>query len=35
MNVHVAFDCGGCVPESAAQHHRNTCTLCHELRSQS
>lgn len=33
MTVHVAFDCGACVPEESAQHHATTCTLCRELRS--
>ena len=35
MTAYFAFDCGACTTEAAAQHHRNTCTLCHELRSQS
>lgn len=35
MTAHVAFDCGACVPEAAANHHAATCTLCHDIRSQS
>lgn len=35
MTTYYAFDCGACVPEAAVPDHVDTCTLCHELRSQS